>query len=159
VSITKSRVMKSDAPTKTAPSERDIRVFPDVLEVLRRMPVRVNLTPDDFFFEGFELGEAVLQDSFRDKVFYRALISLKIRLRPLYNTRHTFISLALTASRPPKAIAEYTGTSLAMIQRRYGRYMRDGGLEAFEVNPDVKPQQGDEDEVSIEQEEERARRD
>jgi hypothetical protein len=37
------------------------------------------------------------------------------------------ISLALTAGRPPKAIAEYTGTSLAMIQHRYGRYMRDGG--------------------------------
>jgi hypothetical protein len=58
-------------------------------------------------------------------------------LRPLYNARHTLISLALTAGRPPKAIAEYTGTSLAMIQRRYGLCMRDGGREV-DVKPDVK---------------------
>jgi hypothetical protein len=41
----------------------------------------------------------------------------------LYCTRHTFISLALTAGENIKAIAEQCGTSAQMIEQHYGRYM------------------------------------
>ena len=46
-----------------------------------------------------------------------------IRERDFYCTRHTFISLALTAGENIKAIAEQCGTSAQMIEQHYGRYM------------------------------------
>src|SRR5262249_39151445 len=59
--------------------------------------------------------------------FQAVLRVLKIRLRPFYNTRHTFISIALTLGCNQKWIAEQMGTSIAMIQEHYGRYIRDDG--------------------------------
>jgi hypothetical protein len=52
---------------------------------------------------------------------------LQIRPRPFYNTRHTFISVALTLGYNQKWIAEQTGTSIAMLQENYGKYIRDDG--------------------------------
>ncbi len=63
---------------------------------------------------------------------------LKIRPRPFYNVRHTFISVALTIGCNQKWIAEQTGTSIAMIQDHYGRYIRDDGdalLRAYVEQP------------------------
>ena len=56
----------------------------------------------------------------------------------VYNTRHTFISVALTIGCNQKWIAEQTGTSVAMIQEHYGRYIRDDGdalLRAYVEKP------------------------
>ena len=52
-----------------------------------------------------------------------ALRAKGIRERDFYCTRHTFISLALTAGENIKAIAEQCGTSAQMIEKHYGRYM------------------------------------
>ena len=63
---------------------------------------------------------------------------LEIRPRPFYNARHTYISVALTLRCNPKWIAEQTGTSLAMIEQNYGKYIRDDGdapLRAYVENP------------------------
>ena len=63
---------------------------------------------------------------------------LKVRPRPFYNTRHTFISVALTLGCNEKWIAEQTGTSIAMIQEHYGKYIRDDGdalLRVYVVQP------------------------
>ena len=59
--------------------------------------------------------------------FQGVLRVLKIRPRPFYNIRHTFISVALTIGCNPKWIAEQTGTSIVMIQEHYGKYIRDDG--------------------------------
>jgi hypothetical protein len=53
----------------------------------------------------------------------RLLRACEIRPRKFYATRHTFISAALTAGLNVKFIAEYTGTSLAMIEQHYGRFL------------------------------------
>jgi integrase len=51
-----------------------------------------------------------------------ALRRLNLRPRKFYATRHTFISVALTRGWNLKALAEYCGTSVAMIEReRRGR--------------------------------------
>ena len=52
---------------------------------------------------------------------------LGIRRRPFYNTRHIYISVALTAGCNIKWIAEQCGTSVQMIQENYGRYIRSDG--------------------------------
>src|SRR5262249_2105633 len=59
--------------------------------------------------------------------FQSVLRILKIRQRPFYNTRHTYISVALTLGCNQKWIAEQTGTSVQMIQEHYGRYIRSDG--------------------------------
>jgi hypothetical protein len=48
---------------------------------------------------------------------------LNIRPRKFYATRHTFISVALTAGVNLKWLAEQCGTSLAMIEKHYGRFL------------------------------------
>jgi hypothetical protein len=72
------------------------------------------------------------------RAFQGVLRVLKIRPRPFYNVRHTFISVALTIGCNQKWIAEQTGTSIAMIQDHYGRYIRDDGdalLRAYVEQP------------------------
>ncbi len=74
--------------------------------------------------------------------FQAVLRVLKVRPRPFYNTRHTFISVALTLGCNQKWIAEQTGTSIAMIQEHYGKYIRDDGdalLRAYVVQPKPLP--------------------
>ena len=39
-------------------------------------------------------------------------------------TRHTFIAWALSEGANLKGLAEYCGTSVQMIEQRYGRYIR-----------------------------------
>jgi hypothetical protein len=51
-----------------------------------------------------------------------------IRRRKFYATRHSFISWALTRGMNLKALAEYVGTSVAMIEKSYGRFISDHGL-------------------------------
>ena len=72
------------------------------------------------------------------RAFQGVLRVLKIRPRPFYNIRHTFISVALTIGCNQKWIAEQTGTSIAMIQDHYGKYIRDDGdalLRAYVEQP------------------------
>jgi len=59
--------------------------------------------------------------------FQAVLRVLEIRPRPFFNVRHTFISAALTIGCNQKWIAAQTGTSIAMIQEHYGKYIRDDG--------------------------------
>jgi hypothetical protein len=39
--------------------------------------------------------------------------------------RHTFISVGLTNGVNPKWLKEYCGTSIAMIEKHYGKYMKN----------------------------------
>ena len=57
----------------------------------------------------------------RKDYWYAALRAKEIREGDFYCTRHTFISVALTAGENIKAIAEQCGTSAQMIEH-YGRY-------------------------------------
>jgi hypothetical protein len=50
-----------------------------------------------------------------------------MRPRRFYNTRYTFISVALTLGCNQKWLAEQCGTSIAMLQQSYGKYIRDDG--------------------------------
>jgi hypothetical protein len=52
-----------------------------------------------------------------------------IRARKFYATRHTFISDALSHGLNIKWVAEYCGTSVAMIEKHYGRYIKSDSRE------------------------------
>jgi integrase len=123
-SIVASRTFKEENAPKTRASLRTITLLPNVVEVLTAiMPLHVER--DSYVFTN-EQGGPVDQGEAARK-FGDVLRVLKIRPRHFYNARHTYISVALTLGCNPKWIAEQTGTSLAMIQQNYGKYIRDDG--------------------------------
>ena len=110
-------------------------LLPNVAELLKSiLPLRVE--PNSYVFTDGQ-GKPIDQSEFA-RGFQAVLRVLKIRQRPFYNTRHTFISIALTLGCNQKWIAEQTGTSIAMIQEHYGKYIRDDGdalLRAYVTKP------------------------
>ena len=99
-------------------------LLPNVVDLLKTiLPLRVE--PNSYVFTDGQ-GKSIDQSEFAGG-FQAVLRSLKIRPRPFYYTRHTFISVALTLGCNQKWIAEQTGTSIAMIQEHYGKFIRDDG--------------------------------
>jgi integrase len=130
-----SRHLGEENATKTRASRRTVTLLPNVVELLKSIvPLRVE--PDSYVFTNGE-AQPIDQAEF-GRAFQGVLRVLEIRPRPFYNLRHTFISIALTLGCNQKWIAEQTGTSIAMIQEHYGRYIRDDGdalLRAYVEKP------------------------
>jgi len=130
-----SRHLGEENAPKTRASHRTATLLPNVIELLKTLlPLRVD--PQSYVFTDAD-GRPIDQSEFA-RGFQDVLRVLKIRPRPFYNTRHTFISVALTLGCNPKWIAEQTGTSLIMIQQNYGKYIRDDGdalLRAYVQTP------------------------
>ena len=89
--------------------------------------------------------------SFTKNHWRRVLGELGIRPRKFYATRHTFISISLSNGINAKFIAEYCDTSLAMIEKHYGRHIRSDAREQLALNrrrPPETARSGAEDPVS-----------
>ena len=61
-----------------------------------------------------------------------ALRACGVRARKFYATRHTFISDGLSHGLNIKWVAEYCGTSVAMIEKHYGRYIKSDSNEQLQ---------------------------
>ena len=130
LSITKSRYLGAENSPKTAGSEREIRLLPGVIEVLRAMkPLHVGV--NEHIFKNQE-GHPLNFHTWRSAAWYRALRATGIRERGTYATRHTFISAGLGNGVNIKWLAEYCGTSVAMIEKHYGKYIKGDIDEQFE---------------------------
>jgi integrase len=127
ISITKSRDEHAEAAPKTEHSRREIPLLPNLVEVLRAVEHPPDATADTYFFRNPD-GGPVTTTWWPKKSWLPVLKKLEIRRRKFYATRHTFISWALTSGMNLKALAEYVGTSVAMIEKSYGRYISDRGL-------------------------------
>lgn len=131
LSILVSRSYGEDNAPKTVRSKRTITLLPDVVRVLREMPRPAVPRPDDFVFTTPQ-GRPVDLDRFVDEHWHRALSATGIRPRKFYATRSSFISTALTKGANLKWLADYTGTSVEMIEKHYGRYLQaDAGQLAL----------------------------
>ena len=127
-----SRHLGVENATKTRGSWRTISLLSTVVSVLEKIYPLI-IDPDKYMFTD-GLGKPIDQSEFNRVSFQPVLRVLKIRPRPFYNTRHTYISVALTAGANIKRIAEHCGTSVTMIEEHYGRYIGDEGdavLEAY----------------------------
>jgi integrase len=121
ITVSRSRYLNADGMTKTRGSYRSIKLLPHVAELLQqRMPLHADA--GQFIFTNLE-GGPIDQGEWARYYWQRALRAVGVRLRKFYATRHTFISLALTHGVNPKWVAERCGTSLAMIEKHYGRFM------------------------------------
>jgi integrase len=127
LSIHSSLTEREESATKTPASFRTITLDEGTLDYLSKIkPLRVK--PDDYIFTQRN-GNPINTENFSVQYFQGALSVLKIRHRDFYHTRHTFISAQLTYGENPQMIAEYVGTSVAMIFSRYGRWL--GGQNTF----------------------------
>ena len=125
VSITKSRHMKAEAPTKTRASVRTVNLLPVTVEVLNQLyPLRAT-EQDHIFLDVHGIPFDTLE--WKGRHWNKALRAVGVRQRKFYNTRHTYISVALSAGVNIKWLAEQCGTSVTMIEKHYGRYIRDDG--------------------------------
>jgi len=127
LSISKSRYLDEDGATKTLGSDRVLRLLPSVVNMLKPLkPLKA--TEKSFVFLNQE-GRPVNFRTWRKGVWYRILRGLEIRPRKPYCTRHTFISIGLSNNANIKWLAEYCGTSVAMIEKHYGKYIRNDADE------------------------------
>jgi integrase len=127
VSITKSRDEHAEAAPKTEKSRREIKLLPNVVEVLRKVQHPSDASAEAYFFRNPD-GGPITTSWWPKKSWLPVLKKLEIRRRKFYATRHTFISWALTEGMNLKALGEYVGTSTAMIENSYGRFISDRGL-------------------------------
>ena len=138
LSISKSHYMNEDGPTKTAASERVIDLGEPVIAALRAIKP-LHVTEADYVFKNHE-GRPINEDKWRKKYWYRALRICNLRPRKFYATRHTFISMGLSQGLNIKWLAEYCGTSVAMIEKHYGRYIKNDSREQLERLFGAKPE-------------------
>jgi len=121
ISILKSRYLGAESGTKTEGSERVIKLHPNVAGILKAIKP-LHVAEDTPVFLNHE-GEPINFHTWRSKTWYRALRAKEIRVRKPYTMRHTFISVGLTNGVKIKWLAEYCGTSVAMIEKHYGKYL------------------------------------
>ncbi len=116
ISISKSRYMGTESAPKTSGSKRAIIVAEQVADVLKILPSRA-LGLSYVFVN--KLGEPMDAKKWSQHNWRAPLKTLGIRHRKFYATRHTFITEAINRGENPLAVAQYCGTSLAMIEADY----------------------------------------
>jgi integrase len=122
--IATGRTAGEEGELKTFGSNRTIKLFPQVIELIKEIqPLRAQ--PTDYIFST-PAGKPIDQSWFGHR-FQAALRALGLRHRDFYKTRATFISVLLTHGENPKQIADYCGNSPAMIWKSYARWIKDEG--------------------------------
>jgi len=122
IRVRRSRYQGAEHAPKTRGSERTVYLLPTVRKVLVAA-VPAGTGPDHYVFANEVTGGPIHQGEWAREFWHRPLDALKIRKRKFYTTRHTFISIALTAGVNIKWLAEQCGNSVAMIEKHYGRFL------------------------------------
>lgn len=115
VTINRSLVRGQLGATKTQGSERILPLGPDVMRLLKVLPSRRLGLPHVFVGKR---GKP-MSKKWAEHNWARCLEPLSITHRKFYCTRHTFITEAVRRGDKLKEIADYCGTSVAMIEENY----------------------------------------
>jgi integrase len=118
--VHRSRVGGAEARTKTKKSKREPRFHPGTVRVLRSA-WPLGTKPDDYVFTT-PRGTPVSEDNFQSRVWLPALRALKVRERPFYNTRHSYISTMISLGKKVGFVSEQTGHSILTLEKRYKKY-------------------------------------
>lgn len=134
ITIRETIVGDYEETPKTADSNRDIQMAPQVYEALKTQWEVTGKRSPYVFANGN--GGPLTNRNMSNRVWYPMLRSLGLKLRTPYQTRHTFATLMLAAGESPEWIAFQMGhSSTEMLFKVYSRYVpnltrRDGS--AFE---------------------------
>jgi integrase len=120
ITISKSLSAKREIkPTKTG-CNRTIVLTDDLLTLLKSMWKRGKFTPTDFIFTT-PARLAIIDHKFARDYWRPALAIAKIPYRRPYNSRHSFVSHALSIGIPPTDVSAVTGHHpVTMLQFYYG---------------------------------------
>lgn len=133
---------------KTASARRTVELLPETVRVLRELqPLHVAPTTPVFTSTA---GEPLEPKTFSEH-WYKALRGVGIRVRGLYCTKDTYVSVALQTVRDPLWVEKQTGVAYATLKKHYARWMPDSAraelrrLEAVFTAPeaDVDPEDAD----------------
>jgi integrase len=116
VAINKSRYMGDDSAPKTYASDRKITLDASVVEVLKLLPSRPLGLKHVFVNKD---GRPMDAKKWSEHNWAGPLTALNIRHRKFYATRHTFITEKVKVENVLVAVAQYCGTSVAMIENDY----------------------------------------
>jgi integrase len=123
--IHRSRVQGNEAGTKTVRSNREIHIHDNVVEVLKEEnPAPLNVKPDGYLFttpDGTPIDEA----NFYHREWLPILTAKKIRPRPFYNTRHSYVSFLYSIGASSGFISQQTGDSIKTLETDYAKYVKE----------------------------------
>ncbi len=109
---------------KTTSSERDVYMLPPVREAFQEQRARSQMR-SEFVFANENGKRPFDLDNVRQRNWIRLLRRAGLRYRPLYQCRHTYATLLLSAGEDMRFVASQMGhTNLAMIIRHYARWSR-----------------------------------
>ena len=121
--IHRSRVQGKEAGTKTKRSNREIHLHDNVVEVLKdENPVALHVKPDDYFFTT-PAGYPIDEENFYKREWLPMLRAKKIRPRPFYNTRHSYVSFLYSIGAKSGFISSQTGDSIKTLEADYAKYI------------------------------------
>ena len=122
IGVRRSRSRWGEGATKTVASTRDVEMLPPVEAALQaqRAP---NQLKGSWIFQNTEGGPLDLTNV-RERIWRPALRRTGLRYRAMYQTRHTFATLALASGEDIGWVAKMLGhTSTEMVIRRYHRFV------------------------------------
>ena len=121
--IEKSRVASAESGTKTGPSNRQIRLHENLVDVLKEH-VRFMVDPDAYLFTT-PARAPITEDNFYKRQWLPMLRRLQIRPRPFYNTRHSYASFMLSIGAKLNFISSQTGDREQTLKKHYAKYLDD----------------------------------
>ena len=121
--IEKSLVAGNQGGTKTKSANRQIRLHDNLIDVLKAH-VRFMLEPGAHLFTT-PAGVPIDESNFYKREWLPMLRKLKIRPRPFYNTRHSYVSFLLSIGGKDSMnfISAQTGDREGTLKKHYARYI------------------------------------
>jgi len=121
ISVREGRVCGEEGLPKTRGSIRDIDMLPPVQQVMLKQRAIV-LWASQYVFPN-AVGGALDTANLRNRVWYPTLEEAGIRLRTLYQTRHTFATLMLGSGENPEWVAKMLGHSTIRMLQKYSKFI------------------------------------
>ena len=123
--IHRSRVQEHEAGTKNMRSNREIHLHENVVDVLsHENPSPLSGNPDDYFFTTPD-GTPIDESNFQKREWLPILKAKKIRPRPFYNTRHSYVSFLYSIGARSGFISSQTGDSIKTLETDYAKYIKE----------------------------------
>jgi integrase len=121
--IHRSVVQGKEAGTKTVRSNREIHLHDNVVQVLtEENPAPLSVDPEDYFFTTPD-GARIDESNFYKREWKPILKAMKIRPRPFYNTRHSYVSFLYSIGASSGFISKQTGDSIKTLETDYAKYL------------------------------------